>query len=294
MAVTNDTICSVCSKKIRTSDTTVKCTLCDQPVHIKCLPVYNKTDIEYANHPSNNWSCTTCLRELFPFSTLEENQDIINYNNRNDNNLNLGIAKDLLFDPFEAIPEENDGEDMNDPDMNFYKTFDGSTCKTSSYYNVEEVNKLTQKRKNDSKFTMLHLNIRSMAKNYRMLQNTLAIIDNKYDVIILSETWLKPHNIDTFALDGYQHEYITRTGKAGGGLSIYIKNAIQYNILPEMTVNTIDTEMLWIELKKDNLFFEKNLIIGGIYRTPGSNPNSFIELLNEKLLDMKQKNKYCI
>ena len=35
-------------------------------------------------------------------------------------------------------------------------------------------------------------------------------------------------------------------------------------------------------------------IFGGMYRRPGSNPNSFIEILNDKLLNIKQTNKYCI
>ena len=64
--------------------------------------------------------------------------------------------------------------------------------------------------------------------------------------------------------------------------------------LPDMTENSPDTEMIWLELKKDNLYFDKNLIIGGMYRRPGSNPNNFIELLNDKLLHIKQTNKYCI
>jgi hypothetical protein len=100
--------------------------------------------------------------------------------------------------------------------------------------------------------------------------------------------------VDIYNLDGYKHEFITRNDKAGGGLSIYIKDSIQYNILPDLNVNSPDIEMMWLELKKDNLYFDKNLIIGGMYRCPGSNPTAFIELLNDKLLHIKQTNKYCI
>jgi hypothetical protein len=252
----------MCRKMIRATDRCIKCSLCTKLVHIKCLPSYNQDDIDYASNPANNWSCTMCLQETFPFFNLETNQELINCNNQNTNNMDPDKAKDLIFDPFETIMDENENDDPNDPDMNYYRSYNNSANISCKYYNVDEINKLNSKNNRDKKFTIFHLNIRSMAKNYRMFQNTLAIIDTKFDVIILSETWLKPYNVDIYKLDGYTHEFITRNNKAGGGLSIYIKDSIQYNILPDLNVNTPDIEMLWLELKKDNLYFDKNLIIG--------------------------------
>jgi hypothetical protein len=203
-------------------------------------------------------------------------------------------AKDLIFDPFETIIDENENDDPNDPDMNYYRSHNKNAINSCKYYTIDEINRLNSKNDREKKFKMFHLNIRSMAKNYTMFQNTLAITDTKYDVIILSETWLKPYNVDIYKLEGYTHEFITRKDKAGGGLSIYVKDSIQYNVLPELNINSPDIEMIWLEIKKDNLYFDKNLIIGGMYRRPGSNPNDFIDLLNDKLLHIKQTNKHCI
>ena len=86
------------------------------------------------------------------------------------------------------------------------------------------------------------------------------------DVIILSETWLKPHNIGVYSLKGYHHEFMIREHKSGGGLSIFIKDNINYKIRNDLKYQSEDSEMLWVELTRDNSFFEKNLVVGGIYR----------------------------
>jgi hypothetical protein len=232
MAITKETKCSVCNKKIRNHELLLECSLCNNPIHTRCLPFYSEIDIEYAKNTSKNWSCISCLKEIFPFFELEDNQDISNYNILNDHNINIEKAKNLIFDPYEDTTEGNEEDDI--------------------------------------------------------------ILDTAFDIIILSETWLKPYNVDIYKLDGYNHEYITRDDKAGGVLSIYIKDSIQYNLLTDLNINTNDIEMVWLEIKKENLLFEKYLIIGGMYRRPGSNPNSFIEILSEKLHIIKQMNKQCI
>ena len=98
-----------------------------------------------------------------------------------------------------------------------------------------------------------------------MLQNLLASLDMSIDILILSETWLKPHNIDVYSLIGYKHEYLIRNSKPGGGLSIYIKENINYSTRDDLQYQSDDIEMLWIELEKGDSFFEKNLVIGGMY-----------------------------
>jgi hypothetical protein len=107
MVITNGLQCSVCMRKTRSTDKCLKCSICNSPVHIKCLPSYNQNDIDYASDLSNNWSCTICLRSLFPFYNLESNQDLINYNTQNISNLDPEKAKDLIFDPFAPIIDDN-------------------------------------------------------------------------------------------------------------------------------------------------------------------------------------------
>jgi hypothetical protein len=91
-----------------------------------------------------------------------------------------------------------------------------------------------------------------------MLQNLLASLDMSIDILILSETWLKPHTVDVYPMIGYKHEYLIRNSRTGGGLSIYIKENIKYSIRVDLNYQSEDIEMLWIELEKGDSFFEKN------------------------------------
>ena len=50
----------------------------------------------------------------------------------------------------------------------------------------------------------------------------MSNIDTKFSIVAITESWLKPHHLSIYDIEGYQHEGITRVDKAGGGISIYI------------------------------------------------------------------------
>ena len=52
------------------------------------------------------------------------------------------------------------------------------------------------------RFSLLHLNIRSLNRNFDNLVNYLASIKSNFSVIEISETWLI-HSNHTFDIDGY-------------------------------------------------------------------------------------------
>jgi hypothetical protein len=287
--------CSICNKKIQSHDSKLECSLCKNAVHAKCLPYYSTADMEYAANNNNNWSCVVCLRDVFPFFNIINNDEIVNCTQNDLPIFNVNNARNLIFDPYEILDDEED----SDPDMDSYKKLDDTAGLNCDYYDIKSINNLIHKMK-ETNFTILQLyisiyiNIRSLSKNFRMLQNTLATLDTEVDILILSETWLKPHNVDVYNLEGYTHEYVIRNKKSGGGLSFFIKNNIKYSIREDLTVNTDDIEMLWLEVKEENKVFDKNLVIGGIYRRPGVNPNIFIDALSEKLHIIKHQNKNCL
>ena len=55
-----------------------------------------------------------------------------------------------------------------------------------------------------------------------------------------------------------------------------------------------DIEMLWLELDKNAINEKKNMIIGTIYRRPGSDPSNFNVKLHETLTKIDSENKKCI
>ena len=78
---------------------------------------------------------------------------------------------------------------------------------------------------NESRFSLLHLNARSLNKNIDQLDLFINAINHKFSIIAISETWenkdipSKPH------LPGYCCVSIPRSGR-GGGVALFIKDTI--------------------------------------------------------------------
>jgi hypothetical protein len=217
-----DNRCSNCEQKILSHHRTVTCSLCGLKWHNSCLPLYDPDDIEYARNTSNNWSCPTCLKNVFPFHIIESNEDLQSTLLVTTCNFNIEKASKMIFDPYDILEEDNESDnDDLDPDQNFYQEYERDIKSKCLYYDIQSLNKSISTNSKD-KFSICHLNIRSLQKNHGMLLNVLSTIDNTFDIIILTETWLKPHNVDIYSIEDYNHEFLLRPDKPGGGtLHIY-------------------------------------------------------------------------
>ena len=106
----------------------------------------------------------------------------------------------------------NDRMQNIDPDCNLFK------YANTTYYLEDEVNEII-KRSNisEDEFSLMHLNIRSLPKNIGKLSNFLSLIDNKFSIIVLSETWLHSDNVELYEVPDYRSIHVTRPTKKGGG-----------------------------------------------------------------------------
>jgi hypothetical protein len=248
-------------------------------------------DLEYARNPANYWSCTKCLEHIFPFFLIdpaEFQQTAINPH--------IPIppsVEDLLFDPFELNDETGVLDDI-DPDKNFYNLQANNISSICKFLHIDQLNKDIHNLPNKPNLTVLHLNIRSLSKNFNELQSLIKSLDDPPNFIGVTETWLKPHNASLFPLDGYTHVYLTRPAKAGGGVSLFIKDTINFST--RLDLNSMDSlaEMLWIEIDGKDICLNKNLIMGAIYRPPGSGISDFTALLTDRLKGITLENKSLI
>ena len=110
--------------------------------------------------------------------------------------------------------------------------------------------------------SIFHLNIRSIPKNLNTLIPTLHSSGLNFDILVFSETWLKPSNADAYGITGYSHEFITHPEKPGGGISLYINEKYSYKNRPDLNLLSDDLEMLWIEVDKEYIKSTTNLLIG--------------------------------
>lgn len=68
--------------------------------------------------------------------------------------------------------------------------------------NINEVNEVLSINGNFVNFKIIHLNIRSIQKNFEELEAFLSEFTSEFECIALSETW-KIENIQLFQLRGY-------------------------------------------------------------------------------------------
>ena len=108
---------------------------------------------------------------------------------------------------------------------------------------------------------------------------------------MISESWLKDHNADRYGLSGYNAIHKYRSARAVGGVSIFIQNDIEYFCKDDLCYQNDTTETVFIEIDKDHVGKEKNVIIGTIYRPPNTDIAEFNRNMTEILDKMKLENK---
>ena len=107
-----------------------------------------------------------------------------------------------------------------------------------------------------------------MPKHYTDLNSYLKNICIEFTFIGLTETWLKKTNLDLYSFNGYNHVCNYRESKMGGGVSLFIKDSITYQCRVDL-----DIVNEFIECVEG--LCNKNLIIGVIYRPPGTDIFNF-------------------
>ena len=186
------------------------------------------------------------------------------------------VESDTLFDLKHRMNEDNN--------EGIYFNIEHS-CK---YYEVEE---FANSFKDNDKFSTLSLNIRSLTGKWMEFKELISSFSDshKFSVIALQEVWNVPKGM-SYSLPGYKpFEYKIRdnTGRnsnAGGGVGLWVKNNIEYEILNQISIfepNFFESQFIKVITGKN-----KFTIVGNIYRPntgPMANLGRFIETLDELL-----------
>ena len=158
-----------------------------------------------------------------------------------------------------------------DPDLNY---FNDLNLVTSYIFQNEVKNYLNYNKQNN--LSILHLNIRSIRKNFESFRELLETTDDSFNIICLTETWSKDLEFKTnslFHLQQYNSIHSERKSKKkGGGLLIYIKNDLIYKVRNDLSVSDDDRESLTIEIINKT---SKNILVSCCYKPPNGNTRSF-------------------
>ena len=133
-------------------------------------------------------------------------------------------------------------------------------------------------------FSIAHVNVRSLTKNFNETQVTM----DGFDVIGVSESWL--HDSIASSQIGFEGYTLYRQdrcqnpqiNKRGGGIVAYVKEALSpySNLIVQLCNVTSNLEQLWLEICKPNF---KRQIIGVIYRPPAGTLKGFITELESSI-----------
>ena len=94
--------------------------------------------------------------------------------------------------------------------------------RNDQYYNHERFNNSFCDDTNSNSLSVLHLNINSLNKNGPELIGYLSLLNMKFDIVCLSETYVTDILLASDFLDDYQCYHTTRNNH-GGGVAIYVK-----------------------------------------------------------------------
>ena len=123
-------------------------------------------------------------------------------------------------------------------------------------------------------FSLLHINARSLNKNFDSIEVLLNSLNQfPFSVIGITETWLHTSSPNMFDIQNYSMIRADRRTGRGGGVAMYIYNNLRYKPRPDLQID--DIESLFIEVVNDK---NKNTIIGVIYRPPNNQIDSFFRI----------------
>ncbi len=184
----------------------------------------------------------------------------------------------------------------NDPMKDLFDLIDveyspvNSNCK---YVEPQDV-KIELKNIKGSQFCVLHCNIHSIPSKLTELNSLLfKLRDSKIfvDVILLCETFITDENKGKCQIDGYELFDEHRQNITRGGVAIYVSKKLQYKERKDLNI--------FVEGKFESCFIEvtlrsKPLVIGEIYRVPGTREVDFISTYEEVIGKIHKEKKSLI
>ena len=127
------------------------------------------------------------------------------------------------------------------------------------------------------KFSVLHININSLASNFNALICFLANINFNFSIIVITETKLDNSCDRLYGISGYNNISINRN-RHGGGIRLYYLKTISISIVSEISGVFESCELLVTKVLLNNF---KPVLIYCIYRPPSCNKSDFYKFISD-------------
>ena len=117
---------------------------------------------------------------------------------------------------------------------------------------------------------------------------------HQFAIIGFTKTWLSDADSEIYGPNGY-HFIGKRRNSRGGGVAVCVQSHLHYFERPDISTTESDMETVFIEISKDQLQIDKNILIGVIYRPSATDVRSFNAKLNVYLAidKIRKENEIC-
>ena len=197
-----------------------------------------------------------CSKSIFPYNHFDEDDtfsNIIKEQSVVEPRIPFDIInnENQVFNPFEINEESTLPLSDIDPDFQYYNNQCRQNILSCEYYLENGFNeKIKDHKITNSSFSIMHAYVRSASKNLSKLSNYLTNLSHSFSIIALSETWGKDHSVDRYGIDFYNSEHRYRSSHSGGGVSLFIRDSIEYHVRDDLSLQNPFIESLFIEIDK--------------------------------------------
>ena len=282
--------CATCSKRVLGHAYSIQCHYCETSYHMKCISLETQY-ISQLKESHKNWLCCTCIKNLFPYNQLEDDDFSQVILMKLENELKIS---NLIYNPHESNSFDYNYCTEFDPDVNFFcqqNILSGYTC---LYYNEDSLNyKMSSFSCDEEYFSICHINIRSLKANLQNFENYLQLLSIKFSVIGMTETWLDDTSCLLYSMPNYNFVESHRKNKSGDGVGIFLRDGILYKQSTDLSVFNDCCESSFIEIEKSVFGHEKNVVIGVFYRPPNTDIQCFIDVVKDICDKLRNINKLC-
>ena len=153
------------------------------------------------------------------------------------------------------------------------------------YYTIDKFNGNFSANNND--LSIFHVNIRSLNASGDILSGFLSTLNRKFQVICLTETFVKDTEASFLQFNDYNIIHSTRTGRRAGGAALLIQKSFEFEVIREATVNLPFIESVFVKIKQTNC---NPVIVASVYRPPNSNFSNFLNFMEQTLSSLDNQN----
>ena len=258
-------LCAICTKRVRDCQRGIYCELCPHWVHLSCTSL-NIMDYNQLSNSNEPWYCHICIGNIFPFNSFTDDTDFLSciFNMSHSENPNSYFVNNS--DQFKLLTSAVTDDKDTDPDRNLLNNYKNKTC---DYYLASEFNTyITQNTISCDceAISVLHVNVRSLNKNFNKLLLFLDSIQFRFSVITVTETWTTSTTEHLYKIPGYICCIKSRADGRGGAVALYVQDSLCYRPLGDLNVSECaDFEFVCVHLNVNCSLYNINVV----YRPPG-------------------------